>query len=89
MDGASRTNTKLTLELGGNAPVIISSDVDVDAMAKSSVLAKVRNAGQVCISPQRFFVHDKIFDRFTDVAKQNIKKLKVGNGLDAKQTWGR
>ena len=88
MDGASRTNTKLTLELGGNAPVIIGADVDVDVMAKSAVFAKVRNAGQVCISPQRFFVHDKIFDQFTDAAKENIQKLKVGNGLNAETNMG-
>ncbi|HYK44637.1 MAG TPA: NAD-dependent succinate-semialdehyde dehydrogenase [Parafilimonas sp.] len=88
MDGASRTNTKLTLELGGNAPVIIGADVDVDVMAKSAVFAKVRNAGQVCISPQRFFVHDKIFDHFTDAAKANLQKLKVGNGLNAETNMG-
>lgn len=88
MDGASKTSTKLSLELGGNAPVIICGDVDVDVMAKSAVLAKMRNAGQVCISPQRFFVHEKIYDRFVDVAKENIQKLKVGNGLETETNMG-
>ncbi len=88
MDGASKTNTKLSLELGGNAPVIIGPDVDVDVMAKSSVFAKLRNAGQVCISPQRFFIHDKIFDRFVDIAKENIQKIKVGSGLDTATNMG-
>ena len=88
MDGASKTSTKLSLELGGNAPVIISGDVDVDVMAKSAVLAKMRNAGQVCISPQRFFVQEKIYDRFVDVAKENIQKLKVGNGLETETNVG-
>lgn len=88
MDGASKTNTKLSLELGGNAPVIIAPDVDVEVMAKSSVFAKVRNAGQVCISPQRFFVHEKIYDHFVAVATENIQKIKVGSGLDSTTNMG-
>jgi acyl-CoA reductase-like NAD-dependent aldehyde dehydrogenase len=83
MDGASKTNTKLSLELGGNAPVIVNHDVDVDAMAKSSVIAKLRNAGQVCISPQRFFVHEKIYEQFIATATEAIKQVKVGYGWEA------
>lgn len=60
MDGASRTNTKLALELGGNAPVIIMADVDVEQVAKTSVNTKFRNCGQVCISPKDF-MFTKIF----------------------------
>src|SRR5262249_56251177 len=56
MDGASRTMTRLSLELGGNAPVLVLPDVDIEAVAKAAVGARFRNAGQVCISPQRFFV---------------------------------
>jgi succinate-semialdehyde dehydrogenase/glutarate-semialdehyde dehydrogenase len=82
MDGASKTNTKLSLELGGNAPVIINSDVDVDVLAKSSVSAKLRNAGQVCIAPQRFFVHEKIYDGFIETAGAAIKNIKVGYGWE-------
>ena len=55
MEGAAKTFTRLSLELGGNAPVLIFPDVDLDAVARSAVSAKFRNAGQVCISPQRFF----------------------------------
>ncbi|HTD41281.1 MAG TPA: aldehyde dehydrogenase family protein, partial [Mucilaginibacter sp.] len=60
MDGASRTGTKLSLELGGNAPVIIFDDVDVDAIAKAASIARFRNNGQVCVAPQRFYVHKNI-----------------------------
>lgn len=80
MDGASRTNTKLALELGGNAPVIIMDDVEVDQIAKAAASVKFRNCGQVCTSPQRFFVHEKIYDRFLAVAQAHIATIPVGNG---------
>ncbi|HVX50776.1 MAG TPA: aldehyde dehydrogenase family protein, partial [Chitinophagaceae bacterium] len=83
MDGASRTNTKLSLELGGNAPVIINHDVNAEVLAKSAVIAKLRNAGQVCISPQRFFVHEKIYTDFLNAATEAVKSIKVGFGMEA------
>src|SRR5690606_14456358 len=59
MAGASRTMTRLSLELGGNAPVIVFPDAgNVDRLAKLAVTWKTRNAGQVCVSPQRFMVHE-------------------------------
>jgi acyl-CoA reductase-like NAD-dependent aldehyde dehydrogenase len=81
MDGASRTFTRLSLELGGNAPVLIFPDADIEAVAKSAVAAKYRNAGQVCVSPQRFLVHEKRADEFSERALPHVKALKVGNGL--------
>ena len=61
MDGASRTVTRLSLELGGNAPVIVFPDAgDIAAVAKSGLKAKIRNNGQVCVSPQRFYVHEGV-----------------------------
>jgi acyl-CoA reductase-like NAD-dependent aldehyde dehydrogenase len=81
MDGASATNTKLALELGGNAPVIIMDDVDVAHVAKTAVATKFRNCGQVCISPQRFYVHANIFDAFKAEVLKATDTLIVGNGL--------
>jgi acyl-CoA reductase-like NAD-dependent aldehyde dehydrogenase len=78
MDGASKTSTKLSLELGGNAPVIIDKDVDVEAIAHQAIVAKLRNCGQVCVSPQRFYVHSSIFNQFVAVVKEDISKLKTG-----------
>lgn len=88
MDGASRTNTKLALELGGNAPVIIMADVDVDQVAKTSVNTKFRNCGQVCISPQRFYVHENIYDQFLKAVVKHTELLKIGNGLDPETKLG-
>jgi acyl-CoA reductase-like NAD-dependent aldehyde dehydrogenase len=88
MDGASKTNTKLALELGGNAPVIIMDDVDVEQVAKTAVSSKFRNAGQVCVAPQRFFVHRKIYDAFVTAAAHYAKAHVTGNGLEtAFEEW--
>lgn len=89
MDGASRTVTKLSLELGGNAPVIVFPDVaDLEAVAASGVTAKYRNCGQVCIAPQRFFVHSSIAEQFTRAAAAASEREVVGNGLDPSTTVG-
>jgi acyl-CoA reductase-like NAD-dependent aldehyde dehydrogenase len=82
MDGASRTSTKLSLELGGNAPVIVFDDVDVDAVAKAASIARFRNNGQVCVSPQRFYVHKNIYDQFAAAISKYVAALKVGSGFE-------
>jgi acyl-CoA reductase-like NAD-dependent aldehyde dehydrogenase len=83
MDKASQTNTRLSLELGGNAPVLVFPDMEVEKIAASAVAAKFRNCGQVCISPQRFLVHQDICRQFTQAAASLMSQFKVGNGLDA------
>jgi acyl-CoA reductase-like NAD-dependent aldehyde dehydrogenase len=82
MDGASRTMTRLSLELGGNAPVLVLPDVDVEAVARGAVAAKFRNAGQVCVSPQRFFVDRARMAAFEEVIVEETRKLPVGNGME-------
>ncbi len=81
MDGASQTITKLALELGGNAPVIVFPDVNVQEVAKQAIQWKYRNAGQVCVAPQRFYVHSKIADEFTELVTRSSRTLRVGNGI--------
>jgi len=88
MDGASRTHTRLSLELGGNAPVIIFPDVNVEQVANESVVAKLRNAGQVCIAPQRYLVHADIADKFLEAASKKMKSVQLGNGLNPKTEMG-
>ncbi len=82
MDGASRTHTSLSLELGGNAPVIIMDDVDVDKVAALAVATKFRNCGQVCVSPQRFYVHADIYDAFVARVIEKVQHVKCGFGLE-------
>ena len=89
MDGASRTVTRLSLELGGNAPVLVFPDAgDIAAVAQSGMKIKVRNNGQVCISPQRFYVHESVVDEFSEIAVATAESQVVGNGLDPKTTVG-
>ena len=88
MEGAARTVTRLALELGGNAPVIVFPDVDVEAVARAGVTARHRNSGQVCISPQRFYVHSSIYERFVEAMAAAVRAEVVGPGLDPKTTVG-
>lgn len=83
MDGASRTVTRLALEMGGNAPVLVFPDVkDVQRVVKESIAWKYRNCGQVCVSPQRFYVHSQIVEEFIDHAAALAQKVVVGNGME-------
>jgi len=79
---------RVTMELGGHAPVIVFDDADVESAAKIMVAAKYRNAGQVCISPTRFLVQEGVYDKFVKQFVDGAKALKVGNGLDATSTMG-
>lgn len=83
MDGASRTVTRLSLELGGNAPVIVLPDVDLDQVAAGAVTSKFRNNGQVCVAPQRFLVHRRVADAFAAGVARRAAELRLGSGLDA------
>lgn len=79
---AAQHMTPVLMELGGHAPVIVCEDTDVEAAAISSAIRKMRNAGQVCTSPTRFFVHRSVFDDFLDVFTERCAATVVGNGMD-------
>jgi len=76
------TVKKLSMELGGHAPVIVFGDVDAEKTAETLAVAKYRNAGQVCVSPSRFYVHESHKKRFSERFAAVAKSLKLGNGLD-------
>jgi succinate-semialdehyde dehydrogenase / glutarate-semialdehyde dehydrogenase len=76
-DGIKRA----TLELGGHAPVLVLDDADVEKAATISAAFKYRNAGQVCISPTRFYVHEKVHDDFVDSLAAKANAIKVADGL--------
>jgi acyl-CoA reductase-like NAD-dependent aldehyde dehydrogenase len=73
---------RVTLELGGNAAVIVNDDADVDYAAERIAWGGFSNAGQTCISVQRVFVHAAIYDRFTQELVRRVEALKVGDPLD-------
>lgn len=82
MRAAADQVKRLSLELGGHAPFIVFPDADPEVVAKAAVIGKFRNNGQVCISPSRFFVHKDIEKKFTEVAVETARNLKMGNGLE-------
>jgi len=72
---------RVTMELGGHAPVIVAEDADVTLAVNAIAAAKFRNAGQVCIAPTRLLVHESVRQAFTDAFVQYAKTLKIGDGL--------
>ena len=72
---------RVTMELGGHAPAIVFEDADVDRAVKVLASSKFRNAGQVCVAPTRFIVHESVYPRFVDGFVKAAKSIKVGDGL--------
>jgi len=81
MQQSAGTVKKISLELGGNAPMIVFDDADLDAAIKGTIASKFRNTGQTCVCANRILVQDKIYDAFTEKLIEATKKLKIGNGL--------
>ncbi len=79
---ASENMTRVLMELGGHAPVIVCEDTDVEKAAISGAVRKYRNAGQVCTSPTRFFVHESIYKPFLDTFNERAAATVVGNGVE-------
>jgi succinate-semialdehyde dehydrogenase/glutarate-semialdehyde dehydrogenase len=79
---------RATMELGGHAPVIVCEDADVQLAARAAGAAKFRNAGQVCISPTRFLVHESLKASFVAAMVAQADRLKVGDGLEDGTTMG-
>ena len=77
-----------TWELGGHSPVLVFDDANVEQAATTLARLKTRNAGQVCVSPSRFYVQSKIYDRFAARFIETIKSINVGNGLEKSTQMG-
>ncbi|WP_245451906.1 NAD-dependent succinate-semialdehyde dehydrogenase [Mesorhizobium waimense] len=85
---AADTVKKVSMELGGNAPLIVYDDADLELALNVSVPTKFGNAGQVCVTPDRFFIHDSLHDQFVDGFVKRAKALKLGDGLDPSTQMG-
>jgi succinate-semialdehyde dehydrogenase / glutarate-semialdehyde dehydrogenase len=77
-----------TMELGGHAPAMVFDDADVDQAAILLTGSKFRNAGQVCVSPTRFLVEEKVAERFTETFLKEAAKVRVGPGIASDTTMG-
>src|ERR1700694_3842868 len=73
---------KPAMELGGNAPVLVFEDADIDAAIEGAMIAKMRNMGEACTAANRFYVHEKVHDEFAKKFTDRMAALKMGNGLD-------
>src|SRR5215210_8639926 len=80
--------TRVTMELGGHAPVLIFDDCDLEKTLDMVVPQKFRNAGQVCVSPTRFYVQRGIYEAFLKGFAERTAKVKVGSGLDPDTRMG-
>lgn len=88
MRQCSSSVKKLSLELGGNSPMIVFDDAKLDVAVDACMMGKFRNAGQTCVSANRIFVQSGIYDKFAEAVVERIKKQKVGLGTDEGVTVG-
>jgi len=85
---AAKSMKRATMELGGHSPVVVFADADPEKSAETIAAFKYRNAGQVCISPTRFYVQEPVYDRFLTRFVEYAKSIKVGDGLEKGITMG-
>src|SRR4029078_4196110 len=79
---------RVTMELGGHAPAIVFEDADLEQAVNVLGANKFRNAGQVCVAPTRFLVHEKVYPEFVERFTAYAKNMKVGNGLEPDTKMG-
>jgi len=82
MRQSAETIKKVSLELGGNAPLIVFDDAELDAAVEGAIISKFRNAGQTCVCANRIYVQDGVYDEFAEKLVAAVRELKVGNGFD-------
>src|SRR5215472_6149158 len=85
---AAKGMKRATMELGGHSPVVVFADADPEKSAETIAAFKYRNAGQVCISPTRFYVQEPVYDRFLSRFAEYAKAIKVGDGLEKGNAMG-
>ena len=85
---AAEDMKRTTMELGGHGPVLVFDDADMDRALDTMATSKWRNAGQVCVSPTRFIVQQRLFPRFREGFVERAKALRVGDGLDPQSQMG-
>ncbi|WP_035397083.1 NAD-dependent succinate-semialdehyde dehydrogenase [Exiguobacterium sp. OS-77] len=88
MRQAADTMKKLSLELGGHAPFIVTENADLDKAVEGAMRSKFRNGGQACVATNRFYVQASVLNEFTEKFTAAVKQLQVGNGMDADSTVG-
>jgi succinate-semialdehyde dehydrogenase/glutarate-semialdehyde dehydrogenase len=77
-----------SMELGGNAPFLVFDDADIDAAVAGAMVAKMRNGGEACTAANRFYVHERVQQEFTEKFSAAMKRLRIGSGLDPEVELG-
>lgn len=85
---AAKRVINCSMELGGNAPLVVFDDADLDVAIEGTMLAKMRNGGAACTAANRLYVHDHVYDEFAERLTQKMALLRVGDGLDPSTTVG-
>jgi succinate-semialdehyde dehydrogenase/glutarate-semialdehyde dehydrogenase len=85
---AAKTVKKVSMELGGNAPIVVFKDADIEKAAEGALISKFRNCGQTCICANRIIVHESIYEKFVSVFSKKVSELKQGNGLSEEVDLG-
>ncbi|CCH61602.1 hypothetical protein TBLA_0F00580 [Henningerozyma blattae CBS 6284] len=88
MKQSSSTLKKLSMELGGNAPLIVFKDADLELAVKETVASKFRSLGQTCVCVNRIYVHSSIIDKFTEMVVKEVQKFVIGDGFSEETTHG-
>lgn len=88
MKQSSSTLKKLSMELGGNAPIIIFDDADLDLAVDQSIASKFRSLGQTCVCANRLYIQSGVYDKFCEKFSEKVKEFKIGNGLEKGVTHG-
>jgi succinate-semialdehyde dehydrogenase / glutarate-semialdehyde dehydrogenase len=88
MRQSADTIKKISLELGGNAPLIVFDDADLDAAVEGAIISKFRNTGQTCVCANRLYVQDRVYDAFAEKLVAAVARLKVGNGFEPEVAQG-
>lgn len=88
MKQSASTLKKLSMELGGNAPLIVFDDADIDKAVEQTVASKFRSLGQTCVCTNRVYVQSSIIDKFVELLSSKVKNFVIGNGFDPKTTHG-
>ena len=85
---SAETVKRISMELGGNAPMIVFDDADIEKTLDLAVPTKYANSGQVCVTPDRFYVHESLHDRFAEGFAQRARALRLGHGTEATTQMG-
>ena len=88
IEQCAKTVKKVGMELGGNAPFIVFDDADLEKAVQGAMASKYRNAGQTCVCANRIYVQDGVYEKFAEMLAAEVKKLKVGNGVESGVTTG-